>query len=221
LYSGKLQKKLKLRVGRSAIRADKLGERKEKEKRKRGEKNMYGKNLSLLVLLILGMIVSQLVFPVSAGDSNGQENESIGTVVIATVEGDSHTYGKNIIATAFEEEGFEVINLGAGISAESFALTAKEKKADFVFSSASMSTTMIQQIQIEEQLKAAGIRDKVITGVGGSLVTQDWADRIGADIYTAGLEDAVLKAKSALLNSSILETHISANESTSCGSCHW
>ncbi|HIH94286.1 TPA: corrinoid protein [Methanosarcina acetivorans] len=201
--------------------------------------------LNLLVLLVLSMIVSQLVFPVSAGDSWGQENESlenesvsnesvsnvsvgnenvsnesVGTVIIATVAGDSHTYGKDSIAAAFEEEGFEVINLGSGISAETFATTAKEKEADFVFSSASMSTTMIQQIQIEEQLKAAGIRNKVITGVGGSLVTQTWADQIGADIYAVGPEDAVFKAKSALLNGSIPETHISANESTSCGSCH-
>ncbi|AKB38646.1 Corrinoid methyltransferase protein [Methanosarcina siciliae C2J] len=200
---------------------------------KKGEKNMRANILNLLVLLVLSMIVSQLIFPVSAGDSWRQEKESlenesvssesgesVGTVIIATVAGDSHTYGKDSIAAAFEEEGFEVINLGSGISAETFATTAKEKEADFVFSSASMSTTMIQQIQIEEQLKAVGIRNKVITGVGGSLVTQAWADRIGADIYAEGPEDAVFKAKSALLNGSIPETHISANESTGCGSCH-
>jgi len=181
---------------------------------------MYRKHLNLLGLLILGMIGSQLIFPVSAVDSCGQENESLGTVIIATVEGDSHTFGKDSIAAALEDEGFEVINPGDGISAESFAAIAKEKEADFVFSSASMSTTMIHQIQIEEQLKAAGIRDKVITGVGGSLVTQAWADQIGADIYAAGPEDAVFKVKSTLLNGSIPETHISANESTSCGSCH-
>jgi len=181
---------------------------------------MYGKKLNLLVLLILGIIVSQLVFPVSAGDSCGQEKESVGTVIIATVEGDSHTFGKDSIAAALEEEGFEVIDLGDGISAESFAAKAKETGADFVFSSASMSTTMIHQIQIEEQLKAAGIRDEVATGVVGSLVTPAWADQIGADIYAADPEDAVYKAKSALLNSSIPETHISANESISCGSCH-
>ena len=115
---------------------------------------------------------------------------------------------KDSVATALENEGFEVIDLGEGVSAESFAANAKEKKADFVFSFASMSTTMIHQIQIEEQLKAAGIRDKVITGVGGSLVTQAWADQIGADIYVTGPEDAVSKAKSALLNGSILENQI-------------
>lgn len=183
---------------------------------------MYGKNLNLLVLLILGIIVSQLAFPMSVGACCEQENESRGTVIIATVEGDSHTFGKDNIAAALEEEGFEVINLGNGISAESFAVNAKEKKADFVFSSASMSTTMVHQIQIEEQLKAAGIRDKVITGVGGSLVTQAWADLIGADIYTAGPVDAVSKAKSALLksNNNAPKNHIKVNESTSCKSCN-
>lgn len=99
---------------------------------------MYGKNLNLLALLILGIVVVQLIIPVSAGDSGGQEYESVGTVIIATVEGDSHIYGKDSIATALEEEGFEVINLGAGILAESFASTAKEKDANFVLSSASM-----------------------------------------------------------------------------------
>ncbi|AKB54071.1 MULTISPECIES: cobalamin B12-binding domain-containing protein [Methanosarcina] len=162
---------------------------------------MYGKNFNLLVLLILVIVVAQFVFPVSAEASCKQGNESSGTVIIGTVEGDSHTFGKDSVATALEDEGFEVIDLGNGVSAESFAANAKEKKADFVFSFASMSTTMIHQIQIEEQLKAAGIRDKVITGVGGSLVTQAWSDQIGADIYTAGSEDAVSKAKSALLKS--------------------
>ncbi|WP_292373808.1 cobalamin B12-binding domain-containing protein [Methanosarcina sp. UBA411] len=155
---------------------------------------MYGKNLNLLALLILGIVISQLIFPMSVGACCEQENESMGTVIIATVEGDSHTFGKDSIAAALEEEGFEVINLGNGISAESFAANAKEKKADFVFSSASMSTTMVHQIQIEEQLKATGIRDKVITGVGGSLVTQAWADQIEADIYTSGPADAMSKA---------------------------
>jgi trimethylamine corrinoid protein len=185
------------------VKEEQVSPEKEKIRRKKGEKNMYGKNLNLFVLLVLGMIFSQLVFPVSAGDASEQGNKSVGTVIIATVEGDSHIYGKDNIAVALEEEGFEVINLGNGISAESFAAASKEQEADIVFSSASMSTTMIQQIQIEEQLKAAGIRDKVITGVGGSLTTQEWADRIGADIYASSPEDAVLKAKSALMNSSI------------------
>lgn len=181
---------------------------------------MYVKKLNLLVLLILGIVAAQFIFPVSAGASCKQENESLGTVIIATVEGDSHTYVKDSIATALEEEGFEVIDLGDGVSAESFAASAKENKADFVFSFASMSTTMIRQIQIEEQLKAAGIRDKVITGVGGSLITQTWADRIGADIYASGPEDAVSRAKSALLksNNSLPKTRNSANESAICKS---
>jgi trimethylamine corrinoid protein len=155
---------------------------------------------------------------VSGEASCKQENESNGTVIIGTVEGDSHTFVKDSVATAFENEGFEVIDLGNGASAESFAASAKEEKADFVFSFASMSTTMIHQIQIEEQLKAAGIRDKVITGVGGSLVTQAWADQIGADIYASGPEDAVSKAKLALLksNNSALKGSVPANENASC-----
>jgi trimethylamine corrinoid protein len=158
---------------------------------------MYGKKLNLLVLLILGAIILQLVFPVSAEDSCKKERDSVRTVLIATVERDAHTFGKDSIASAFEEDGFKVINLGDNVSAESFAENAIEREVDFVFSSASMSTTMTHQIEIEEQLKAAGIRDKVVTGVTGSLVTQAWADQIGADIYASGPEDAVSKARSA------------------------
>lgn len=180
---------------------------------------MYGKQLNILVLLILSIVVSQLILPVSAGDSNQQENESLGTVIIATVEGDFHTYGKDIIATALEEEGFKVINLGDNISTEDFVSNATKNKAGFVFSSASMSTTMIHQIQIEEQLKAAGIRDQVITGVSGSLVTQEWADKIGADIYASGPEDVISKVKSFLLNNSSRKPYF-ANKTTSCISCH-
>ena len=196
------------------------GENLEKIRRKKEEKNMYVRKLSLLILLILGIVAAQFVFPVSAGTSCKQENESLGTVIIGTVEGDSHTFGTDSVATALEDEGFEVIDLGNGISAESFAANAKENKVDFVFSFASMSTTMIQQIQIEEQLKAAGIRDKVITGVGGSLVTQAWADQMGADIYISGPEDAVSKAKSALLKSSnnAPKASVPANENASCKS---
>ena len=195
-------------------------EREEKACIKRGDKDMYGKNFNLLVLLILGIVVAQFVFPVSAEASCKRGNESLGTVIIGTVEGDSHTFVKDSVATALEDEGFEVIDLGNGVSAESFAANEKEMKADFVFSFASMSTTMIHQVQIEEQLKAAGIRDKVITGVGGSLVTQAWADQIGADIYTAGPEDAVSKAKSALLksNNNVPKTCNSANKSATCKS---
>ncbi|WP_243683976.1 cobalamin B12-binding domain-containing protein [Methanosarcina barkeri] len=90
---------------------------------------MYGKNFNLLVLLILVIVVAQFVFPVSAEASCKQGNESSGTVIIGTVEGDSHTFGKDSVATALEDEGFEVIDLGNGVSAESFAANAKEKKA--------------------------------------------------------------------------------------------
>jgi trimethylamine corrinoid protein len=62
-----------------------------------------------------------------------------------------------------------------------------------------MTTTMVNQIQIEEQLKEAGVRDQVKTMVGGAPVTQDWADKIGADIYGESANDVVSKVRAALL----------------------
>jgi trimethylamine corrinoid protein len=81
---------------------------------------------------------------------------------------------------------------------KSFIEKAKELKPEFVASSALMTTTMVNQIQIEEQLKEAGIRDQVRTMVGGAPVTQDWADKIGANIYGENATDAVNKIKAAL-----------------------
>ncbi|WP_406671419.1 cobalamin-dependent protein [Methanolobus sp. ZRKC4] len=70
---------------------------------------------------------------------------------------------------------------------------AKEVGADVVGSSALMTTTMVAQIQLEEKLKEAGVRDSVKTMVGGAPVTKDWADKIGADIYGENAGDAVAK----------------------------
>ncbi|HHV23094.1 MAG TPA: dimethylamine corrinoid protein 3, partial [Methanosarcina sp.] len=74
----------------------------------------------------------------------------------------------------------------------------KEFKPQVVASSALMTTTMVNQIQLEEQLKEAGVRGQIKTMVGGAPVTQDWADKIGADIYGESANDAVAKVKAAL-----------------------
>jgi trimethylamine corrinoid protein len=69
----------------------------------------------------------------------------------------------------------------------------KETKANVVASSALMTTTMVSQIQIEEQLAEAGVRNDVKTMVGGAPVTQEWANKIGADIYAENAADVVSK----------------------------
>ncbi|KKG07977.1 B12-binding domain-containing protein [Methanosarcina sp. 2.H.A.1B.4] len=126
------------------------------------------------------------------------QTKKLGTVVIGTIEGDIHSIGKDIVASMLNIAGFEVVDLGRDVSIKTFVEKAKELKPDIVASSALMTTTMVNQIQIEEQLKEAGVRDKVKTMVGGAPVTQDWADKIGANIYGESATDAVTKVKAAL-----------------------
>lgn len=125
----------------------------------------------------------------------GSEMESKGKIVIGTIEGDIHSIGKDIVATMLKIAGFEVFDLGRDVPINDYVEKAKEVGAQVVASSALMTTTMVSQIQIEEQLKEAGLRDSLKTMVGGAPVTQDWADKIGADIYGENASDVVTKLK--------------------------
>jgi trimethylamine corrinoid protein len=121
------------------------------------------------------------------------QTKSKATVVIGTIEGDIHSIGKDIVATMLKIAGYKVVDLGRDVHIKTYVEKAKELKADIVASSALMTTTMVNQIQIEEQLKEAGIRADLKTMIGGAPVTQAWADKIGADIYAENAEDAVAK----------------------------
>jgi len=118
-----------------------------------------------------------------------------GRIVIATVEGDVHDIGKTLVVTMLGVHGFDVIDLGRDVPTEKFIETAKEKKANLIGSSALLTTTMTKQKEIEEALKEAGLKGQIKTLVGGSPVTQRWADRIGADAFGENAHDAAVKAK--------------------------
>lgn len=127
------------------------------------------------------------------------QTKNLGIVVIGTIEGDIHSIGKDIVASMLNIAGFKVVDLGRDVPIKTFIEKVKELKPQIVASSALMTTTMINQIQIEEQLKEAGVRDQVKTMVGGAPCTQDWADKIGADLYGESATDVVSKVKAALL----------------------
>jgi trimethylamine corrinoid protein len=114
-----------------------------------------------------------------------------GVMVIGTVAGDVHDIGKGIVASLVKTNGVEVHDLGREVPAERFVEAAKEFNADFVGSSALLTTTMTEQQTIEQLLKEAGIRDKVKTFIGGAPVTQRWADKIGADYYSEDATETV------------------------------
>ena len=113
------------------------------------------------------------------------------SAVIGTVEGDVHDIGKGIVASLVKTNGVEVIDLGREVPAQNFVDAAIEHNAEFVGSSALLTTTMTVQKDIEDALKEAGIRDKVKTMVGGAPVTNRWAEKIGADAYCEDASDTV------------------------------
>ncbi|NLI73062.1 MAG: dimethylamine corrinoid protein 3 [Bacteroidales bacterium] len=127
------------------------------------------------------------------------ETKSLGKIVLCTIEGDIHTIGKDIVGSMLSIAGFEVVDMGRDVPVKNIVEKTKEVKPVLVATSALMTTTMINQIQLEELLKEAGLRDQVKTMVGGAPCTQDWADQIGADIYGESAADSVAKVKAAVL----------------------
>jgi len=122
----------------------------------------------------------------------GEITKKLGRVVIGTVRGDLHDIGKNIVATMLESAGFEVYDLGVDVPPEEFVRKAKEVGADIVAMSALLTTTMMEMKNVIEELKKAGIRDKVKVIIGGAPITEEFAKEIGADAYG---EDAVKAVK--------------------------
>ncbi|MDR1797432.1 MAG: corrinoid protein [Clostridiales Family XIII bacterium] len=115
-----------------------------------------------------------------------------GVFVLGTVAGDVHDIGKGIVASLLKTNGVEVYDIGREVPADQFIAKAQELNADFIGSSALLTTTMTEQKTIEDLVAAAGLKGKVKTLVGGAPVTQRWADKIGADAYC---EDAAVTVK--------------------------
>ena len=119
-------------------------------------------------------------------------------MVIGTVKGDLHDIGKNLVASMLEGSGFEVINVGIDVDADTFVKAIVDNHADILCLSALLTTTMTYMTDVIEALRRAGIRDKVRVMVGGAPVTQRFADEIGADGYSANANEAVAVAKSLM-----------------------
>ncbi len=118
------------------------------------------------------------------------------TVVIATVEGDIHDIGKNLVALMLKNHGFQVIDLGKDVPKEKIIEAAKESHASIIALSALMTTTMQEMRKVIAYAKEQGVDAKVI--IGGAVITQDYADEIGADGYSKDAADAVKLAKRIL-----------------------
>jgi len=120
----------------------------------------------------------------------------IGKVIIGTVEGDLHDIGKNLVAMMLEGAGFEIHDLGVNVKPETFVQEANNVGADIVGMSALLTTTMPAMEKTIAQFKEQSARDNVKILIGGAPVTQEFAERIGADGYAADAATAVDVAKS-------------------------
>ncbi len=125
----------------------------------------------------------------------GQERKVLGKVVLGTVKGDIHEIGKSLVGTMLSANGFEVFDLGIDIESSVFVDKAREYDADIVALSALLTTTMLHQRDVIEHLSEAGLRERVKVMVGGSPVTPEWAEQIGADGFAEDAATAVGVAK--------------------------
>jgi 5-methyltetrahydrofolate--homocysteine methyltransferase len=111
--------------------------------------------------------------------------KSAGRVVIGTVRGDLHDIGKNLVALMLEGVGFEIVDLGVDVPPEKFVEAISAGNVEIVAFSALLTTTMPNMKTTIEAIQQAGLRDKVKIIIGGAPVTQDYANQIGADGYSA------------------------------------
>jgi len=124
----------------------------------------------------------------------GESRETLGRVVLATVEGDIHEIGKTLVGTMMSAAGFEVTDLGVDQPASNIIGKALEIDAHIIGMSALLTTTMVRQREVIEEMDKEGLRPRIKVMVGGAPITRDWVQKIKADGYS---EDAVGAVKIA------------------------
>lgn len=125
-----------------------------------------------------------------------QSGEKLGTIVIATVAGDIHDIGKNLVALMLKNYGFDVTDLGKDVPSEKIIEVAREKDADIIALSALMTTTMVEMKTVVDLVREANLRAKVI--IGGAVITPSYASEIEADGYSKDANEAVVLVKRLL-----------------------
>ncbi len=121
------------------------------------------------------------------------DSKDMPVVVIATVEGDIHDIGKNLVALMLKNYGFRVVDLGKDVSKEKIIQAAKEHNAQIIALSALMTTTMQRMREVIAAVRENKLSAKVM--IGGAVITQEYADEIGADGYSKDAAEAVKLAK--------------------------
>ena len=141
----------------------------------------FGSGKLFLPQVMLAAETMQAAFNTIKEIIPASESLDKGTVVVATVKGDIHDLGKNIVAALLENNGYKIVDLGKDVAPEVIVQAIKDNKAALVGICSLMTTTMPQIDNTIAAIRAAGLKTKVM--VGGAVVSQDYADQAGADIY--------------------------------------
>lgn len=154
---------------------------------------LFSSNRYYLPQVMLSAETMKKAFARLKVEMKGKSGPALGKVLLATVEGDIHDIGKNIVATLLENHGFEVIDLGKNVPADRIVEEAEKNQVDIVGLSALMTTTVLEMDTVIKRLRDKGI--KALTIVGGAVVTQEFSDKIGADQYGGDALSAIEKMK--------------------------
>ncbi|MGD2039396.1 MAG: corrinoid protein [Anaerolineae bacterium] len=151
----------------------------------RGVGDAFGEGEIFLPELVSAADAMQAALPTIEErlQQTGGQRASVGKVVAGTVAGDIHNIGKSMLCTLLTADGFEVIDLGIDVPTPQFVEAVKEHEPDIVALSALLTITAMEQRNVIDALKEAGIRDTVQVIVGGGAINDDFADSIGADGY--------------------------------------
>lgn len=149
-------------------------------------------------LLISGKAMQLAVDQIEPLLTSGARNFQVGRYLIGTVKGDIHNIGKNIFVMMLKGTGWEVTDLGVDVAPERFCSAIREGDYDILGMSTLITVTMPAARQTVEAITEAGFRDKVKIMIGGAPVTQEFADKIGADGYAQDAWEGITKAKSLL-----------------------
>ena len=161
--------------------------------------DVVGKDFGSGKIFVPEMLVAALTMKSGLGIVKprlaGGQIQSRGTVIMATVKGDLHDIGKNLVSMMLEGAGFKVLDLGVDLSVEKLIEQVKAIQPDILGLSALLTTTMPEMQKVIAELKTRGLRDKVKVLVGGAPLDRTFAEKIGADGYGANAAEAVELAR--------------------------
>jgi 5-methyltetrahydrofolate--homocysteine methyltransferase len=162
--------------------------------------DVVGKDFGSGKIFVPEMLVSAVTMkngltilkPLLVGDQQGQLR---GTVIMATVKGDIHDIGKNLVSMMLEGAGFRVVDIGTDLSIEKLLDKVKEVNPQVLGLSALLTTSMFEMKRVLDELEMQGLRKSLKVMIGGPPVDQAFAEKIGADGYGANATEAVELAR--------------------------